>query len=90
MIHAMGTKLLDITHITKQTATLVSGIATASLEQASAVQQVNVSVSQLEKVAQFNAQLVGKVTQSVDSVDRAMSALIGQVETSTGDGREAA
>ena len=90
LIHAMGTKLLDITHITKQTATLVSGIATASQEQASAVQQVNVSVSQLEKVAQFNAQLVGKVTQSVDSVDRAMSALIGQVETSTGDGREAA
>jgi PAS domain S-box-containing protein len=90
LISAMGSKLGDIARITKQTAALVTNIASASHEQATGVQQVSSSVNQLEKVAQFNSQLVGKVTQSVESVDRAMGELIKFVEISGDEHRNVA
>ena len=78
-VDSMGAKLTEIATTTNEAAGLVSHIASSSREQSVAVRQVDTSISQLEKAANLNTQLMEQFAVSVDAVDRSIGKLMNLV-----------
>lgn len=88
LVNETGQTLKKISAQVMELNAVVSAIATAAVEQAAAIQQVNVAVSQIEQDAQRNAAMVEKTTDASRGLSLQaahLSELIGQFKTKKED-----
>jgi methyl-accepting chemotaxis protein len=76
LVNKAGQSLNDIVSSVKRVAEIVSEIAAASREQSDGVQQVDLSVNEMETVTQKNAALVEESTTSLNAVDQQIESLL--------------
>jgi methyl-accepting chemotaxis protein len=76
LVNKAGQSLSDIVGSVKRVAEIVSEIAAASREQSDGVQQVDLSVNEMETVTQKNAALVEESTASLNAVDQQIESLL--------------
>jgi len=69
LVHETGETITEVVDAFKQLATLVGGIAEASLEQAEGIEQVSNAVSQMDEVTQQNAALVEQAAAAAESLE---------------------
>jgi methyl-accepting chemotaxis protein len=79
LVNKAGQSLNDIVSSVKRVAEIVSEIAAASREQSDGVQQVDLSVNEMETVTQKNAALVEESTASLNAVDQQIESLLDVV-----------
>jgi methyl-accepting chemotaxis protein len=89
LVNKAGQSLNDIVSSVKRVAEIVSEIAAASREQSDGVQQVDLSVNEMETVTQKNAALVEESTASLNAVDQQIESLL-EVVSFFSTGEEAA
>jgi methyl-accepting chemotaxis protein len=76
LVGAAGHTMEDIVVSVKKVSDLIAGIAAASREQSSGIEQVNVAVAQMDHVVQQNASLVEEATAATESMKAQSSALL--------------
>ena len=69
----------------KESSALIEGIATASREQAGAIDRVTESVRALDQMTQHNAALVEETNAAIEQAEAQASALDRIVDVFTGD-----
>ncbi len=69
LVHETGETIGEVVDAFKQLANLVGGIADASREQASGIEQVSNAVSQMDEVTQQNAALVEEAAAAAESLE---------------------
>ena len=69
LVHETGETIAEVVRAFKQLAQLVGGIATASREQASGIEQVSGAVTQMDEVTQQNAALVEEAAAAAESLE---------------------
>lgn len=78
-VHLAGDRLEMIVSASKNVATLISEIANASEEQTSGLEQINITVSEMDQMTQENSMLVEKSTAAADLLNRQADELIGMM-----------
>jgi uncharacterized phage infection (PIP) family protein YhgE len=91
LVNEAGSALAEILESIKEVAGVVSGIASASAEQATGIEQVNKALSQMDDVTQQNSALVEENAATAKTLEHQSSAMNEQVsvfrvdETATAD-----
>jgi methyl-accepting chemotaxis protein len=75
LVNKAGAALNEIVGSIKKVADIVSGIATASSEQATGIDQINTALSQMDEVTQQNSALVEENAASAKSLEQQASAM---------------
>jgi methyl-accepting chemotaxis protein len=75
LVNKAGTALTEIVNSIKKVTDIVSGIATASAEQATGIDQINTALSQMDEVTQQNSALVEQNAASAKSLEQQASAM---------------
>ena len=73
----------------KESSTLIEGIATASRDQASAIEEVSAAVRQLDEMTQHNAALVEETNAAIEQTESQANELDQIVEVFAIDGQDA-
>ncbi len=94
LVNKAGAALAEILDSIKQVASIVSDIATASVEQSNGIEQVNKALSQMDEVTQQNSALVEEnaaTAKALEDQSRAMTQLVDVfvVEEGAADDRPA-
>jgi methyl-accepting chemotaxis protein len=79
LVNRAGTALTEIVDSIKKVADIVSGIAVASAEQATGIDQINTALSQMDEVTQQNSALVEQNAASAKSLEEQAAAMDDQV-----------
>ncbi|HEX5777957.1 MAG TPA: methyl-accepting chemotaxis protein [Xanthobacteraceae bacterium] len=79
LVNRAGTALTEIVESIKKVADIVSGIAVASTEQATGIDQINTALSQMDEVTQQNSALVEQNAASAKSLEEQAAAMDDQV-----------
>jgi methyl-accepting chemotaxis protein len=79
LVNRAGTALTEIVQSIKKVADIVSGIAVASSEQATGIDQINTALSQMDEVTQQNSALVEQNAASAKSLEEQGAAMNDQV-----------
>jgi len=79
LVNRAGTALTEIVQSIKKVADIVSGIAVASSEQATGIDQINTALSQMDEVTQQNSALVEQNAASAKSLEEQAAAMNDQV-----------
>lgn len=74
-----GKTMEDIVEAIKEVTTLVSGIATASIEQNTGIEQVHEAMVQMDSVTQQNAALVEEVAAAAESLSQQTTSLAREI-----------
>jgi methyl-accepting chemotaxis protein len=90
LVHETGETITEVVDAFKQLATLVGGIAEASLEQAEGIEQVSNAVSQMDEVTQQNAALVEQAAAAAESLEEQARSLTQAVAKFRLDANQAA
>jgi methyl-accepting chemotaxis protein len=80
LVNRAGASLTEIVESIKKVADIVSGIATASAEQATGIDQINTALTQMDEVTQQNSALVEQNAASAKSLENQASAMDVQVQ----------
>jgi methyl-accepting chemotaxis protein len=92
LVNEAGTALAEILESIKEVAAVVSGIATASMEQATGIEQVNKALAQMDEVTQQNSALVEENAATAKTLEHQSSAMDERVSffrVDTGSGEAA-
>jgi methyl-accepting chemotaxis protein len=75
LVNQAGSALAEILESIKEVAGVVSGIATASLEQATGIEQVNKALAQMDEVTQENSALVEENAATAKTLEHQSNAM---------------
>ena len=90
LVNEAGATMLDIVDSVKRVTDIMSEISTASAEQTSGIEQVNVAIGTMDAVTQQNAALVEQAAAAADALETQAANLARVVGVFRLDDREAA
>jgi methyl-accepting chemotaxis protein len=79
LVGQAGTTMDDIVHAIGQVSGLMADIASATLEQTTGIEQINIAVTQMDNVTQQNAALVEEAAAAAASLDDQAQRLLRSV-----------
>jgi methyl-accepting chemotaxis protein len=90
LVRHAGEALSDIVNSVKRVADIVADIASASSEQSTGLEQINIAVSKMDEMTQQNAALVEQSSAAARSMDEQASQLTEMMQFFTAEGRQPA
>ncbi len=86
LVNRAGTALNEIVESIKKVADIVSDIATASIEQATGIEQVNKALTQMDEVTQQNSALVEENAATAKTLEQQAATMSAEVNIFRVDG----
>ena len=90
LVRHAGEALADIVNSVKRVADIVADIASASSEQSTGLEQINIAVSKMDEMTQQNAALVEQSSAAARSMDEQASGLTEMMQFFTTEARQPA